>query len=456
MSLKRLLAAFLLGPEPETEAPAAPDQPDQRESDPTYQERADEQRRILTEALKESVQAYWSFRCQVEYETLHQRWVYTDEYSRIVAEQPILKDTPRARIKMVIALTYWLTEKTKSLDDVKLIDTSRHRRAVQFLITRLFNYKLPYTPADLTLVLNLLARHTERNDTFYLYYYPVSTMLKRVEELVESSSLTPDMERALKRFREIIVRKNTENRRIRLRLRALLGETVLTSLDSDLPWVDGLKGDIQEMEGAQRQAWETLIEHSLSPRSSKPSQVWLDKGREIVDAIGEETFKAYLVRWLVQVELVVEAPIPENIEDMLRGMIWACILVDDIELAHVIGELTLVCFERVRTHEDRNLKAQKAGYACLYTLSRMASDAAVGELCRIRSRVKLADLRRKVATALNEAASRRGLDLSALEICPLKVRVEANSPNLWPTIFSLMKTGTCLLPSWTPIVCPTI
>ena len=39
---------------------------------------------------------------------------------------------------------------------------------------------------------------------------------------------------------------------------------------------------------------------------------------------------------------------------------------------------------------------------------------------------------------------------------PRKVRVGANSPSLCPTICSLTKTGTCLRPSWTAIVCPTM
>ena len=34
-------------------------------------------------------------------------------------------------------------------------------------------------------------------------------------------------------------------------------------------------------------------------------------------------------------------------------------------------------------------------------------------------------------------------------MCPLKVRVGANSPSLWPTIDSVTNTGTCLRPSWT-------
>ena len=36
------------------------------------------------------------------------------------------------------------------------------------------------------------------------------------------------------------------------------------------------------------------------------------------------------------------------------------------------------------------------------------------------------------------------------------MRVGANSPSLWPTICSETNTGTCLRPSWTAIVCPTI
>src|SRR4051812_36145513 len=36
------------------------------------------------------------------------------------------------------------------------------------------------------------------------------------------------------------------------------------------------------------------------------------------------------------------------------------------------------------------------------------------------------------------------------------MRVGANSPSLWPTIDSVTKTGTCLRPSWTAMVCPTM
>src|SRR5690606_29903529 len=40
--------------------------------------------------------------------------------------------------------------------------------------------------------------------------------------------------------------------------------------------------------------------------------------------------------------------------------------------------------------------------------------------------------------------------------CLRNLRVGLNSPSLWPTIFSVIRTGTCILPLWTAIVRPTI
>ena len=38
----------------------------------------------------------------------------------------------------------------------------------------------------------------------------------------------------------------------------------------------------------------------------------------------------------------------------------------------------------------------------------------------------------------------------------MKVRVGANSPSLWPTMFSVISTGMCCRPLWTAIVRPTM
>jgi hypothetical protein len=66
------------------------------------------------------------------------------------------------------------------------------------------------------------------------------------------------------------------------------------------------------------------------------------------------------------------------------------------------------------------------------------------------------------APAFGAAAAPAGADaataaaLSLFVVCPLNWRVGANSPSLWPTMFSVMYTGMNFFPLCTAIVCPTI
>src|SRR6185295_18449507 len=84
--------------------------------------------------------------------------------------------------------------------------------------------------------------------------------------------------------------------------------------------------------------------------------------------------------------------------------------------------------------------------------------AALGEAAGLELGLELVDLQRL------PAALRRRIDLVgrhriftlSLPAWPRNIRVGANSPSLWPTIDSEMNTGTCLRPSWTAIVWPTI
>src|SRR6266850_6299203 len=54
------------------------------------------------------------------------------------------------------------------------------------------------------------------------------------------------------------------------------------------------------------------------------------------------------------------------------------------------------------------------------------------------------------------AAGAGAAAFSLFVVCPLNVRVGANSPSLWPTMFSVTYTGMNFFPLCTAIVCPTI
>src|SRR5581483_12358704 len=86
--------------------------------------------------------------------------------------------------------------------------------------------------------------------------------------------------------------------------------------------------------------------------------------------------------------------------------------------------------------------------------------------CSRTSRTLRAETGRYFAVALTSIAyplppppgppPARWVCFSDLLVWPRKCRVSANSPSLWPTMFSETKIGTWRRPSCTPIVSPTI
>src|SRR5207237_1624603 len=79
--------------------------------------------------------------------------------------------------------------------------------------------------------------------------------------------------------------------------------------------------------------------------------------------------------------------------------------------------------------------------------------------CLVGRDPQVADLRpgaRALVGLGSERHQRRPLVLRSWPAWNRKVRVGANSPSLWPTIDSVTYTGTCLRPSWTATVWPTM
>src|SRR5215211_6456404 len=108
---------------------------------------------------------------------------------------------------------------------------------------------------------------------------------------------------------------------------------------------------------------------------------------------------------------------------------------------------------RGRTRRRRLLDR---GLVLLEALDQLGLLAALRKSPRLQLLLQLLDGQRlPAALGRGRARAHRTLTLS-LPAWPRKTRVGANSPSLWPTIDSETKTGTCLRPSWTAIVCPTI
>ena len=118
-------------------------------------------------------------------------------------------------------------------------------------------------------------------------------------------------------------------------------------------------------------------------------------------------------QWAPQGYLTLEPTlVADKHSDLLRGLIWTTSVLDDPEVIKAVGDAAERCFKKVPGHGPR---APKIGNACLWVLSSSRSAEAVGQLTRVKTRVKHASSRQQVDKALTNAAERAGLSTADLE-----------------------------------------
>lgn len=198
-------------------------------------------------------------------------------------------------------------------------------------------------------------------------------------------------------------------------------------LPSDEAWTRYLHGQLDGMESTVQATWQALLLHCKTAGQSKPSRKWLQRAEALIAQTGPAAFAAVLKGALGEIgqpgaphaRQVGSQSFPldptmihDATSDLLRGLVWCASLVKDDGLTTAVGDASVVCFKKIPNFGPR---APKIGNACLYALAAMSSPAAVGQLSRLKTRVKHASIRKQLAKALEVAADNTGMTAAEME-----------------------------------------
>src|SRR5690606_15060561 len=138
----------------------------------------------------------------------------------------------------------------------------------------------------------------------------------------------------------------------------------------------------------------------------KPSGKWLKELKPLVDAIGSEELRDRLASWFAKVPAGRSFKVlggyigdsrgaADTFNDgnatVLRGLVWAMVVVADANTPRVVSELLATCIKKVPGVGPR---AVKVANACVWALGELASSKdeeirinALGQLARLKARV---------------------------------------------------------------------
>ncbi len=189
----------------------------------------------------------------------------------------------------------------------------------------------------------------------------------------------------LKQLSNLLIKKGAKTRM------ELAGKEKDTASGTEIPipigaqWASKALSMLTIIEASEVSLWSSLIQHCLDNNGSKPSAKWLREASKLVEEIGDEKVRKYLLEWFSLVWLKSEDNFALNdIDDtkerhtrILKGLIWVSSRYDDTQMCRTLRTIAFEMYKKLKGGTMRNAKLANA---VLYSFSNMSSDIGIQEI----------------------------------------------------------------------------
>lgn len=188
------------------------------------------------------------------------------------------------------------------------------------------------------------------------------------------------------------------------------------------PWSDQAIADLANMPANEQQQWQQLLYECREGGKGKLTPAWLKSITPLVRGISADQFRNLVMKWFRLIDATqinkegkaekLREFVTEDHNEILRGLVWCCSLVDDVEIIRSVAKLALSAYSKVPGKGPRFVGL---GNACVSSLSAMTNVAAVGQLAVLKAKIKFGTAQKEIEKAFVAAANRAGLSRDDIE-----------------------------------------
>lgn len=285
------------------------------------------------------------------------------------------------------------------------------------------SHKLPLSAADFSRIIDGSVSRTNRSGVYQPHLYPIIQQLDRWnQDVLDDVAL----QGSLRLLVEKLENEAYDWRNLAARVRKMVLGDLNLPMQNGEAWTDAALADIGKLKPNKIAAWNALLGHCLSASAGSPSKKWVAEAQRMAKEIGRAKVNTALLRWLPLVDKPRTQPLQQRwynhdfdghlILDhhatILKGLCWMAATEESDEMARTLGALAISCYRKL---PGVGARAVKVGNAAVYALGAMPGTAALGQLSRLRIKVKFGTAQAMIAKALDRAAEREGLPRSEIE-----------------------------------------
>lgn len=360
-----------------------------------------------------------------------EQW-YSAQASGFQHGKTILEKPAQQKAAIALEIARHLGNSKQELATVRSLSSvdERWRRAyfLSSLLSSLLRSDLPFDETGINQLLDLVSSESG----IAWVSPPITAVVRTVERHARANALSSAHRAGLQQLLKTrgTSEQTVEGRQLHARITALLSgfgtSEISAEIEAGEPWADRA---IQELSGfgpAPRHAWNALLSHAKSASGSKPSGAWLKRARQLIEPIGTPSLLRVLEGWMPLVgqpgqgrpmrgyvgPVMNPTVLSEPNADILKGLAWIIAATGATSSSRMLADLAEVCFKKIPVHGAR---CPRVGNACLTALCLLGGHEPVGELSRLRSKVKQPSIRAAVEKAIDRSAQALGISRDEVE-----------------------------------------
>lgn len=320
-------------------------------------------------------------------------------------------------------------------------DWQLHVIASNFLQT-IFRNKLIMDEEDAILIYNAFNKEYSGYSWSGVSHWPTKHFVNQLEKQYKDKIIPPAVREMLQQLQHALGKDQTyhlrkENMKLAEKIDALLfgsenkNEIKPVKLLGDDPLAAYVNPAVDNMKPEERNGWYQLLAMAQKASGSKPSQKYLDEAKKIITALGTDKYKKTLHEWLqflvhlkekeeqqshvygehTYIHITYEYITPVN-ADVVKGLVWTCAHFHDNTTIQTIASLAERAYKKI---PGKGPTAASIGNACLYVLYKSKGLDGIGQLSRLRLRIKQGSTQNQIDKYLQAAAEEQGVTVSEIE-----------------------------------------
>ena len=352
---------------------------------------------------------------------------YTNKLSDLSVYERLLEMPLKERAMFLVELPS-LAKSLSATINVGWDSNSRLRQRLTDFFSEFMRRKNDFTPEQLLEMISSIKQHHSKE----LSTWGIGWIVNQLGKTIASNGLSDETRQAwlkVSKWEEFSKESywGADLKKARVKLMQLVvidGEDIAAYPLGKTNLAAIISADLEGLPGEQQGQWNALFHAAAQARGAKPSKKFSASVKPACDDIGASQYKKQIANWLElaskesafhiegQEEYWDHGRPDSEIQDLLKGLVWTLVRFHDARTLAVVANLAEKCFDRL---PNIGPAAPGLGNAAIYMLSNSKGLDGIGQLSRLKLRVKQNNTQKLIQKNIEEQAEKLGLKAAEIE-----------------------------------------